>query len=100
LTACAGCLAPHLWLSDGSSLYDHLGLGFTLLMTDGDDGGTDAAVAAAAQLGLPLTLRVPQDVQLRGRFEARFALIRPDQHVAWRGDHLPRDVALLLRRVT
>ena len=28
-----GCLAPHLWLNDGSSLYDHFGEGFTLLIT-------------------------------------------------------------------
>ena len=26
-----GCLAPHLWLADGSSLYDHFGDGFTVL---------------------------------------------------------------------
>ena len=32
-----GCLAPHLWLADGSSLYDHFGPGFTLLVTDGDE---------------------------------------------------------------
>ena len=99
-SACAGCLAPHLWLADGSSLYDHFGLGFTLLVTDGDDRGSETAVAAAAQLGLPLTLLVPQDPRLRGRYEARYALIRPDQHVAWRGDRLPPEVDLLLRRVT
>jgi hypothetical protein len=27
-------------------------------------------------------------------------LVRPDQHVAWRGDALPDDVAMLLRQVT
>ena len=27
-----GCLAPHAWLADGSSLYDHFGLGFSLLV--------------------------------------------------------------------
>ena len=32
-----GCLAPHLWLADGSSLYDHFGPGFTLLVTEGDE---------------------------------------------------------------
>ena len=44
-----GCLAPHLWLSDGSSLYDHFGEGFTLLVTDGDLQATDEFVAAAAE---------------------------------------------------
>ena len=29
-----GCLAPHAWLSDGASLYDRLGDGYTLLVLD------------------------------------------------------------------
>jgi 2-polyprenyl-6-methoxyphenol hydroxylase-like FAD-dependent oxidoreductase len=95
-----GCLAPHLWLADGSSLYDHFGQGFTLLATAGD--GTDAAalIAAAARRGLPLKLVLPNDARLPARYGARFALIRPDQHVAWRGDALPSDVDALLERVT
>lgn len=95
-----GCLAPHLWLADGSSLYDHFGLGFTLLATSGD--GADAAplTAAAARLGLPLKLLLPGDQRLPARYGARLALIRPDQHVAWRGDALPADCEALLAQVT
>ncbi|CAN7359840.1 FAD-dependent monooxygenase [Bosea sp. LjRoot90] len=95
-----GCLAPHLWLADGSSLYDHFGQGFTLLATSGD--GTDAAplTAAADLLGLPLKLLLPGDQRLPARYGARFALIRPDQHVAWRGDELPADAEALLAQVT
>jgi Aromatic-ring hydroxylase, C-terminal len=33
-------------------------------------------------------------------YEANFALIRPDQHVAWRGDRLPEDCDALWARVT
>jgi len=36
---------------------------------------------------------------LQGRYQARFALIRPDQYVAWRGDQLPAP-GPLLERVT
>ena len=95
-----GCLAPHLWLADGSSLYDHFGQGFTLLATAGD--GTEAApfVAAATRRGLPLTLVTPADARLPARYSARFALIRPDQHVAWRGDAMPADADALLDQVT
>ena len=94
-----GCLAPHLWLADGSSLYDHFGPGFTLLVTDGD--GTEADRFAAADLArhLPLKIVAPDDRRLRGRYEARFALIRPDQHVAWRGDALPANADGLLARI-
>ena len=97
-SACPGCLAPHAWLHDGSSLYDHFGPGLTLLETDGGDGAP--LDAEAARLGIPLTRLAPQDGRLRGLYRARFALIRPDQHVAWRGDALPHDGAALLRHVT
>lgn len=95
-----GCLAPHLWLVDGSSLYDHFGQGFTLLVTEQGADETQDFVAAARQHGIPLTVLVPGDRRLRARYAARFALIRPDQHVAWRGDVLPADTAELLARVT
>ncbi len=95
-----GCLAPHLWLRDGSSLYDHFGQGFTLLATEGDGSEAGALAAAAAARKLPLRVVAPADPRLRGRYEARFALIRPDQYVAWRGDAVPADADGLLARVT
>ncbi len=95
-----GCLAPHLWLADGSSLYDHFGAGFTLLATDGNTSGAEALLAAAQGRTIPLKLLAPDDERLRARYGARFALIRPDQHVGWRGDALPRDSDGLLARLT
>ena len=95
-----GCLAPHLWLEDGSSLYDHFGPGFTVLGTAGAASDAHAFAAAAAERGVPLTVVAPGDARLPRRYAARFALIRPDQHVAWRGDAVPDDVPGLLGRVT
>lgn len=95
-----GCLAPHLWLADGSSLYDHFGPGFTLLVSKGDPSDAAALVAAAAARKLPLTVLAPDDSRLASRYEARFALVRPDQHIAWRGDSLPRDCEALLSQVS
>ena len=95
-----GCLAPHLWLADGSSLYDHFGPGFTLLVTDGDTAGTHALLAAAQARGVPLKVLAPGDDRLRARYGARFALIRPDQHVGWRGDAIPDDCDALLVHLT
>lgn len=95
-----GCLAPHLWLDDGSSLYDHFGPGFTLLVTGEISSDIEAVVAAAARLRVPLTVARPNDARLPARYEARFALIRPDQHVAWRGDRPPSDPDALWSRLT
>jgi hypothetical protein len=47
-----------------------------------------------------LKVLAPTNARLRQRYESRYALIRPDQHVAWRGDAIPEDCDALLARVT
>ncbi|MGY1815518.1 FAD-dependent monooxygenase [Blastococcus sp. SYSU D00820] len=96
-----GNRAPHLWLADGTSLFDHFGLGFTLL----DLGGLDAAplLAAAAARGVPVEVFTPAEADLpalRELYRAGGALVRTDHHVAWRGDALPEDVDHLWAVVT
>jgi 2-polyprenyl-6-methoxyphenol hydroxylase-like FAD-dependent oxidoreductase len=83
-SAYPGCLAPHAWLSDGSSLYDHFGRGYTLLALD-DTVSTDDLVQAARRAGVPLIVFALRDAGLRELYGAPLALIRPDQYVAWRG---------------
>lgn len=99
-SAYPGSLAPHAWLADGSSLYDGFGPGYTLLAT----GGWNAADLLqarrdAADTGVPLTVCQPEahGAALPELYQARLVLIRPDQHVAWRGDIWPHDGKALLR---
>jgi hypothetical protein len=40
------------------------------------------------------------DADIRALYERDLALIRPDHHVAWRGDVVPEDAGALLARVT
>jgi 2-polyprenyl-6-methoxyphenol hydroxylase-like FAD-dependent oxidoreductase len=95
-----GSLAPHAWLHDGTSLYDHFGLGYTLLALPGTGGHAIARVHEAAQsAGVPLTVISPEEPSLKDLYRARFTLIRPDQHVAWRGDVLPDALDLLFSRL-
>ena len=106
--ALPGHLAPHVWLDDGSSLYDGFDQGFTLLVTGGandnlsaeDRDAIERAGRDAAEASIPLAVLTPRHSQLPDLYEARYALIRPDQHIAWRGDVWPEDGAALLRRVT
>lgn len=89
-SAAPGCLAPHRWLEDGSSLYDHFGQGFTMLVMDAR--AREAAKAASLQaksLRIPFTIFETLNGNLAGLYEAPLALIRPDQHVAWRGTSVP-----------
>ena len=97
-SAYPGALAPHAWLADGSSLYDHLGKGFTLLrLGTADEAAERALQSAAADMTLPLALFAPGEKALRELYGADYALLRPDQHVAWRGDRIPAPEALLDR---
>lgn len=83
-TARPGARLPHAWLPDGSSLYDLLGEGFTLLRLR--PAGVAAFERSARAQGVPLTVVDLTRTPLSGRYGAALVLVRPDQHVAWRGD--------------
>lgn len=98
-TARPGARAPHAWLDDGRSLYDLFGPGFTLLVFDDvSPAQIEAVRSAAASLHMPIDIVPIGDPRVAGLYQRRFALIRPDQHVAWRGDDLPG--LPMLKRVT
>jgi 2-polyprenyl-6-methoxyphenol hydroxylase-like FAD-dependent oxidoreductase len=89
-SAVPGSLAPHAWLADGTSLYDNFGQWFTLVdFGQGDAGNVESFVDAAQQEGVPVTVLHEPSQELKTLYGARFAIIRPDQHIAWRGDELP-----------
>ncbi|WP_395336372.1 FAD-dependent oxidoreductase [Novosphingobium sp. BL-8H] len=81
-----GYLAPHAWLEDGRSLYDLFGPGFSLIVSaDADETEVSKAVSQAAEMGAPLTVVRPEGVPVAELYQADLSLVRPDQHVAWRG---------------
>ncbi len=98
-TACPGARAPHLWLEDGVALYDRLGRDFTLLRLGGGATPTSELEEAAAAHGVPLdVVDVPGDAA-RDLYAADLVLVRPDQHIAWRGNTAPTDAGGLIGRV-
>lgn len=89
-SALPGCLAPHKWLDETTSLYDLFGEGFTLLVLDVDHSADIAAARREAEeAGLPIKVVEVADEGLRTLYRQPLALIRPDQHVAWRGANWP-----------
>ena len=97
--AIPGCLAPHRWLTPETSLYDLFGDDFTLLvLAGGHEADIAAAEAEAKKTGTPLAVVRLDDAALITLYEQPLALIRPDQHVAWRGRGWPQGG--LLEQVT
>jgi 2-polyprenyl-6-methoxyphenol hydroxylase-like FAD-dependent oxidoreductase len=97
-TTWPGSRAPALCLPDGSPLFDRLGADFTLVDFTGSKTGEQLA-AHANQRGVPVT-HLPIDDELARRiWERALVLVRPDHHVAWRGDNPPEDWDAVLDRV-
>jgi hypothetical protein len=85
-----GGRAPHAWLHDGSSLFDHFGPCFTLLALPGaPEAAVQAAVHAASRQSMPLKILQPDNPAVASLYQCRLTLIRPDQHIAWAGDAWP-----------
>jgi hypothetical protein len=85
-----GCRAPHLWLDNHRSLYDTLGPDYTLIRLDPTAQASEV-VQAAAQRGVPLAILDIDTPEARALYARKLTLVRPDQHVAWRGDEQPAD---------
>lgn len=90
---------PHVWLDDGVSLYDRLGEGLTLLAAPSASHDAGLLSASAAVSGVPLHVLEIGDARLRVKCGYPLVLVRPDQHVAWRG-HEITDAAAVLAMVT
>ncbi|MBK8064069.1 MAG: FAD-dependent monooxygenase [Betaproteobacteria bacterium] len=91
-----GSRAPHVWLADGRSTLDLVPRqGYALFRFD---GGTaqEPFSAAAAERGLPFTVHAIAEPRAAELYERRYVLVRPDGHVAWRGDTLPVDAGPIL----
>ena len=88
-----GARAPHVWRSEGRALYDDFGPGFTLI----DFGAAESAAVfteAAKARGMPLKVLPLAPVE---PYKIRLVLIRPDQHICWRGDSVADASAVLDR---
>ncbi|MBJ7575554.1 FAD-dependent monooxygenase [Luteimonas sp. MC1828] len=94
-----GARLPHMWLRDGRALFDLVGDGYTLLALPGAPD-IEALVDAFAARVAPLQALVLDEPALARVYGAPLLLLRPDLHVAWRGEHLPADVEALVARVT
>ena len=95
-TAFPGARAPHVWFQTGRSTLDLFGDCFALL--NFTDQPTQALEIAAAQRGVPLKVHRIQHAEARALYGKALVLVRPDGHVAWRGDGEPEEPLALIDR--
>jgi hypothetical protein len=77
-----------MWLNDGSALQDRLSQNFTLLDLKGDCD-TTALEAAFRKIGAPFEVLRMDEKRVREVYGKSVFRLRPDLHIAWRGDGPP-----------
>lgn len=94
-----GARAPHAWLPDGRSMLDLYGRGFLLLRLGEDAPDPISFEIAAAACGIPLSVMKIVEPDIVRIYERRLVLVRPDGHVAWRGNDAPDDPSAVIDKV-
>jgi 2-polyprenyl-6-methoxyphenol hydroxylase-like FAD-dependent oxidoreductase len=108
-----GLRAPHAWLQPGKSTLDLFGHGFVLMCFSstlgsqsvagvfpvGGTGVVESFTLACQRIGVPISTTRIDNPDIAQLYERAFVLVRPDGHVAWRGDAMPTDAMTLVDRV-
>jgi 2-polyprenyl-6-methoxyphenol hydroxylase-like FAD-dependent oxidoreductase len=98
-TARPGSRAPHAWLRDGRSTLDLFGRGFTLLGFGTTTSEAHTLLDAAELRCVPIDFVGIDQPEIAALYERKFVLVRPDGHVAWRDDQMPRDAIGIIDRI-
>jgi 2-polyprenyl-6-methoxyphenol hydroxylase-like FAD-dependent oxidoreductase len=99
-TTWPGARLPHVWLEDGTALHDRIGDGFTLLRLGGTRADSAGVAHAMRATGAPLDVLDLADETARAVYGCDLLLVRPDLHVAWRGNEAPERPERLAAIVT
>jgi hypothetical protein len=99
-TTWPGFRLPHVWLDDGTAIADRIGWGYTLLRLGTNPAATDALERELRATGAPLDVLRVTDARPREIYDRDLVLVRPDLHVAWRGNGAPDDPSAIAATVT
>ncbi|HTM08872.1 MAG TPA: FAD-dependent monooxygenase [Verrucomicrobiae bacterium] len=88
-----GARAPHVPLADGRSTLDLFGRGFVLLALQSNAAEAAPLTQAAKIARVPLEVVELHEPEIRRVYERPLVLVRPDGHVAWRGDKMASDAS-------
>jgi 2-polyprenyl-6-methoxyphenol hydroxylase-like FAD-dependent oxidoreductase len=99
-TARPGARLPHMWLADGRALHDLVDRREFTLLHFGELEGIEDLQKAFADRGAPMSVLHVDQADLAQVYDAPALLLRPDLHVAWRGELSGTDPHALVDRVT
>ena len=93
-----GARAPHAWLDEGRSTLDLFGRGFILMQLA---PGIEAPrlLTALQDANVPFQVHRHSDPDLQELYMRSLVLVRPDGHVAWRGNQDPENAGVIVDKV-
>jgi 2-polyprenyl-6-methoxyphenol hydroxylase-like FAD-dependent oxidoreductase len=99
-TTWPGARLPHVWLDNGTAVQDLLGDGYTLLRLGGSGSDVSGFERAMRARQAPFDIVTVADASARDVYGADLILLRPDMHIAWRGNTAPSNSEHLAALVT
>ena len=87
----------HILLDDRESVHDRLGR-YSTLLRFGDQ--TELPRLDEQRNGLPLETVCISDPEAAKVYDVGYLLVRPDQHIGWRGNEIPSDFDQILRKAS
>ncbi len=99
-TAWTGVRLPHAWIAPDRSILDLPGREYAVLDLRSRADAAAALVDAIRKRGAPARTIAPPDDRLRALYGRDLLIVRPDLHIAWRGDAPPSDIDALAATIT
>jgi hypothetical protein len=99
-TTWPGARLPHVWLDGHVAIQDRIPEGYALLRLASRDADVSGLESAMRALGAPFQVLDIADAMAREVYGVDLILLRPDLHVAWRGNQPAVDPVRLARLVT
>jgi hypothetical protein len=89
-----------VWATEQTAVQDLIGDGYTLLRLGSTPVDTSPLEEAMREIGAPFDAVSVDSDNARDIYGYDLLLLRPDLHVAWRGNAMPHDPARLASLVT
>ena len=100
-TTYPGSRLPHIWLENGTAIQDIVDPnGYTLVNLSGDPNVGGGFAGGFQKFSVPFRTLTLSSPAARNVCERDLLLLRPDMHIAWRGDEEPGNAEEIAARVS